>query len=200
MGGAVCPPAGFHRRGPSRNWTPALWFATTTDSNLRMSISTRSRSGERRPSCSQKMRLEGCRCIRLACSRHSRAWRLYSAAIIIICLAESNPPRPTRPRRLERLLQHLPKTARERVLSRRCLVVRDAPAHAKVRTTTTAMALVGFSANDSKRRHRDRGGQCFCHSHSRKPGSCNRCHSHSPCHNRSRKPDSHSHSQCHSRS
>ena len=34
-----------------------------------------------------------------------------------------------------------------------------------------------FSANDAQRRHRDRGGQCPCHSHSRKPGSCNRCRS-----------------------
>ena len=60
-----------------------------------------------------------------------------------------------------------------------------------------------FSANDAKRRHRDRGGQCRCHSHNHKPDSCTRSHNRSrkpdSCtrsHNRSRKPDSCT--RCHS--
>jgi len=46
------------------------------------------------------------RSIRLASSRHSLALSLYSAVLIITCLAEPNPPWPTRSRRSERRLRH----------------------------------------------------------------------------------------------
>jgi hypothetical protein len=61
-------------------------------------------------------------------------------------------------------------------------VMRAAPSFRRQRSCSSARyparSLVGpFSANDAKRRRRDRDGQCRCHSRSRNLGSCSRCHS-----------------------
>ncbi len=59
-----------------RNRTPASSCATTTGSSLRMSISRMSWGGDRRRSCSPKMRHEGSRAISPSCRSYCASRKL----------------------------------------------------------------------------------------------------------------------------
>src|SRR6516165_5662462 len=110
-----CPHAASRRRGQSKNWTPVSSSRTAPVTNWHLSITRKNPADDRRPSYSAKARRGAARQISPSCQSYGKSDLNLSAffrssvggvhAPIITCLAEPNPPRPTRCIRSERRLR-----------------------------------------------------------------------------------------------